>query len=225
MCRKILHIAAEEKGLVIAERRMLLWKLKVTAVAKENKEKMKNDFADKALELINAHWEEPECKHARHASSEKRNIEITQDRLEATYFRQQSEEKGYSDFTFHLLMEGDALKQLFALAAAQLSLDAGNPRVQERVRLWVTLSMDQQWSRQKQGSFIGPVLGAAAAYLLMSVLQGFKGGLSLGLGLGVGGIVAMIILRKKRIPPLVKKTLFTLFIFLLVLSLGMKFLQ
>lgn len=84
-------------------------------------------------------------------------------------------------------MEGDALKQLFALAADGLSLDAGNLRVQERVRLWVSRSMDQQWSRQKQGSFIGPLLGAVAAYLLIFVLQGFRGGFSLGLGLGIGG--------------------------------------
>lgn len=122
-------------------------------------------------------------------------------------------------------MEGDALKQLFALAADGLSLDAGNPRVKEPERLCGSQSMNQQWSRQKQGSFIGPLLGAVAAFLLIFVLQGFRGGFSLGLGLGIGGIVAMIILRKKRMPPLVKKTLFTLFLFLLVLSLGMKFLQ
>lgn len=116
-------------------------------------------------------------------------------RPEATYFRQQSEDKGYSDFTFHLLMEGDALKLLFALAADGLSLDAGNPRVKEPERLWVSRSMDQQWSRQKWGSFFGALLGAAAAYLLMFVLKDLKGGLSL--GLDIGGIAAMIILRKK----------------------------
>lgn len=39
---------------------------------------MKDDYTNEAFELINAYWEEPECKHARHMASEKKNIEITQ---------------------------------------------------------------------------------------------------------------------------------------------------